>query len=225
MVAENQANVLQGRQAGSAMSDFVVGLTGGIGCGKSTVADIFSSLGVAVVDTDLIAHELTGPQGAAMPAIVAAFGPEVLLSQGGLDRVEMRRRVFGDSESRKRLENVLHPLIRREAEARCRAAGSQYALLAVPLLVETGVYRQRVRRVLVVDCDEIVQVARVVARSGLSPDEVRGIMSTQATRAERLAVADDVIYNDDGIAALEPQVIVLHQRYLRMTYDESCTNG
>ena len=193
---------------------FIVGLTGGIGSGKSAVADIFAGLGITVVDTDAVAHELTGAKGAAMPAIAAAFGADVLLPTGALDRAAMRRLVFGDPAVRLRLEGILHPLIRRESLARCQAAVSPYVVLAVPLLVESGVYRQIVRRVLVVDCAEAVQVERVMARSGLAADEVRRIMSTQVSRAERLAAADDVIDNDGDLAALAPQVEALHRRYL-----------
>ena len=200
---------------------FIVGLTGGIGSGKSTVADIFSSLGIAVVDTDVIAHELTGACGAAMPEIAAAFGSDVLLAQGGLDRAAMRRRVFADPSARKRLENILHPKIRHEANVRCQAAVSPYVLLVVPLLIESGAYRQSVKRLLVVDCDEAIQVARVIARSGLSVEEVKMIMAAQASRAERLAVADDVVSNEADRAALELQVIALHQRYLRLSRGEN----
>lgn len=195
---------------------FIVGLTGGIGSGKSAVADIFAGLGITVVDTDAVAHELTGAEGAAMPAIAAAFGADVLLPTGALDRAAMRRLVFGDPAVRLRLESILHPLIRRESLARCQAAVSPYVILAVPLLVESGVYRQIVRRVLVVDCAEAVQVERVMARSGLTADEVRRIMSAQVSRAERLAAADDVIDNDGDLAALAPQVEALHLRYLEL---------
>ena len=219
MVAENQAGDLQDGQTGIAMN-FIVGLTGGIGSGKTTVADIFSSLGITVVDTDVIAHELTGVGGAAMPEITAAFGPDVLQEEGGLDRAAMRRRVFADPSVRKRLESILHPKIRHEAEVRCQSAISPYVLLVVPLLIETGAYRHFVKRLLVVDCDETVQISRVMTRSGLSPDEVRTIMAAQTSRTERLAVADDVVCNGEDRAALEPQVIALHQRYLRLSLGE-----
>ena len=194
----------------------VIGLTGGIGSGKSTVADLFSHLGVTVVDTDRIAHELTGAEGAAMPEIIAAFGKDIALPQGALDRAAMRQRVFTDASAKTRLEAILHPKIRQESRQRCQAATSVYVLLAVPLLVETGVWRQEVRRVLVVDCDEATQIARVKARSALSAAEVLAIMATQATRSERLAVADDVILNNDRLEALEPQVQALHQRYVEL---------
>ena len=194
----------------------VIGLTGGIGSGKSTVADLFSRLGVTVVDTDRIAHELTGAEGAAMPEIIAAFGKDIALPQGALDRAAMRQRVFADASAKTRLEAILHPKIRQESRQRCQAATSVYVLLAVPLLVETGVWRQEVRRVLVVDCDEATQIARVKARSALSAAEVLAIMATQATRSERLAVADDVILNNGTPEALEPQVQALHLRYLEL---------
>lgn len=193
---------------------FIVGLTGGIGSGKSTVAELFAQHGAALVDTDRIAHELTGPQGLAMPAIAAAFGPELLHADGALDRAAMRRRVFDDPASKARLEAILHPLIRAESAARCTAASdAPYVLLIVPLLVESGGYRERSDRILVVDCDEAVQVARVMARSGLSAGEVRAIMATQAPRAVRRAAADDLVDNDDGLAALLPQVEHLHRKY------------
>ena len=196
---------------------FIVGLTGGIGSGKSAVAARFADLGIAVVDTDAIAHELTGAGGAAMPAIAAAFGPAVVSAAGALDRAAMRRLAFADAGVRQRLEGILHPMIRHEALARCEQALSQhspYVILAVPLLVESGAYRQYVRRVLVVDCDEAVQEQRVMARSGLAADEVRRIMSAQAARAERRAAADDIIDNNGDLAALIPQVEALHNRYL-----------
>ena len=196
---------------------FIVGLTGGIGSGKIAVAAGFADLGIAVVDTDAIAHELTGAGGAAMPAIAAAFGTAVLSAAGALDRAAMRRLVFADAGVRQRLEGILHPMIQHEALARCEQALSQhspYVILAVPLLVESGAYRQYVRRVLVVDCDEAVQEQRVMARSGLAADEVRRIMSTQAARTERRAAADDIIDNNGDLAALFPQVEALHDRYL-----------
>lgn len=196
---------------------FVIGLTGGIGSGKSTVADCFATLGAAVVDTDAIAHELTGAQGAAMGDIETAFGAGVVRPDGGLDRAAMRRLVFSDRSARSRLEAILHPMIRRESEVRCQQASSApYVLLVVPLLVETGGYRRLVDRVLVVDCDEAVQVARVSARNGLPSDEVRMIMATQASRAQRRAVADDVILNDGGRENLGARIAVLHQQYLEM---------
>lgn len=196
------------------MSHYIVGLTGGIGSGKTTVAEVFALLGSVVVDTDLIAHQLTGPGGAAMAALRDAFGSDVVRPDGGLDRPVMRRRVFADPGERTRLESLLHPLIRREALARCAAATSSYVILAVPLLVESGAYREHCDRILVIDCDESVQMARVQARSGYSEAEVRAIMAIQASRSKRLAVANDVICNDNGKEILAGEVRRLHQAYL-----------
>ncbi len=193
---------------------YVVGLTGGIGSGKSTVADLFVARGAALVDTDAIAHELTGPQGAAMAAIAEAFGPAAVDARGALDRAAMRRQVFADATARQRLEAILHPLIRAESDRRCQAARAPYVILAVPLLVESGSYRERVQRVLVVDCPEAVQVARVMARNGLGEAEVQAILAAQASRQQRLAVADDVVDNGGDAAALVPQVERLHRQYL-----------
>ncbi len=200
--------------------NLVIGLTGGIGSGKSTVAGLFADLGAAIVDTDAIAHELTAAQGAAMPKIATAFGQSVLLADGALDRAAMRQLVFSDASAKIRLEAILHPLIRRESELRCRAAtGVPYVLLVVPLLVESGEYRQRIDRILVVDCAEDVQIARVMARSGLSTQEVLAIMATQASRAERLALADDVVTNTGGREKLGTQIVLLHQRYLELAHN------
>lgn len=193
---------------------YVVGLTGGIGSGKSTVADLFVARGAALVDTDAIAHELTGPRGAAMVAIAEAFGLAVVDARGALDRAAMRRQVFADATARQRLEGILHPLIRAESDRRCQAARAPYVILAVPLLVESGSYRERVQRVLVVDCPEAVQVARVMARNGLGEAEVQAILAAQASRQQRLAVADDVVDNGGDAAALVPQVERLHRQYL-----------
>ena len=203
------------------MSRFVVGLTGGIGSGKSAVAELFARLGAGVVDTDAIAHELTGPDGAAMPALCAAFGESVRCADGRLDRAAMRQRVFAEASARQRLEAILHPMIRAIADARCAQAQSTYVLLVVPLLVETGGYRERIDRILVVDCDESEQCARVMARSGLSLAEVRAIMKTQASRAERLAAADDVILNNQTLAALAPEVSALDRAYRHRARDGS----
>jgi dephospho-CoA kinase len=196
---------------------FSVGLTGGIGCGKSTVADLFAALGATIVDTDVIAHALTAPQGAAMPAIVAEFGPDFAQPDGALDRARMRTLVFSDATARARLEAILHPRIRAATEAAGQAATGDYVIYVVPLLIESGSWRDRVTRVLAIDCSEDTQVARVMQRSGLSADEVRAIMATQVTRARRLAEADDVVDNDAGLEALRAQVQALHERYLALS--------
>ena len=196
------------------MSAYIVGLTGGIGSGKTTVADLFAERGIAVVDTDRIAHELTAAAGAAMPGLIDRFGAAIATPDGALDRTAMRRIAFADPAARSALEGILHPLIRTQSATRCAAAASPYVVLAVPLLVETGAWQERCDRVLVIDCPETVQIARVMQRSGLSADEARAILAAQATRAQRLAVADDILSNDAGRDALQPQVAALHEKYL-----------
>jgi len=193
---------------------FIVGLTGGIGSGKSAAADIFGELGAAIVDTDRIAHLLTASGGAAMAAISAAFGDGVLTEEGALNRPAMRALAFESPDARKRLEGILHPMIRQESERQCLAASAPYVILAVPLLIESGTYRERVQRLCVVDCPEAVQVARVMQRSALDEAQVRAIMAAQASRAERLAAADDVVDNAGSLDALRAQVTGLHSRYL-----------
>ncbi|MBI4757061.1 MAG: dephospho-CoA kinase [Betaproteobacteria bacterium] len=195
---------------------FVVGLTGGIGSGKSTVAKHFMDRGARVVDTDAIAHELTAPGGAAIEAIRREFGAWAIAPDGALDRPAMRRHVFARLEARRTLEAILHPLIRAEAQRLCAASRAPYVVLVVPLLVESGDYAQRCNRVLVVDCDEQTQVARVVARSGMSPAQVRAIMATQASREQRLAAAHDVVDNSGDPGRLEGVVDRLHRQYVEM---------
>lgn len=198
------------------MSSFVVGLTGGIGSGKSAAAAKFRELGAGVVDTDAIAHELTGARGAAMPAIRAAFGDGVVAADGSLNRAVMRDLAFADAAARARLEAILHPMIRTEAMARCAAAAQPYVVLVVPLLVEAGdAYRQLMARVIAVDCPEDSQVARVMAR-GLSREQVERIVAAQATRVARLAAADDVIDNGGDLADLRRQVEAFHNGYLTL---------
>jgi dephospho-CoA kinase len=193
---------------------YVVGLTGGIGSGKSAAADLFAEHGAEVVDTDAIAHALTKPGGGAMPLIRAGFGDGVVTADGALDRAAMRAMVFADPPARKRLEAILHPLIREECERQLAATTAPYAVLVVPLLIESGNYRKRVNRIAVVDCAEATQIARVMNRSGLARPEIERILGAQATRAERLAAADDVIDNDGDLAALAPQIGRLHHNYL-----------
>lgn len=192
---------------------YVLGLTGGIGSGKSVVASMLAQRGAEVVDTDAIAHELTAPGGAAMASILASFGGQVVAPNGALDRVAMRKLAFSDSAARSRLEAILHPMIRAECERRCRASKAPYVVLVVPLLIESGTYRERCDRVLVVDCAEATQVERVAARSALAESEVRAIIAAQVPRGERLKAADDVIDNDGDIALLRAQVDRLHGLY------------
>lgn len=200
---------------------FVVGLTGGIGSGKSAAADAFASRGAAVVDTDVIAHELTGPDGDAMQAIRDAFGSEVVTTDGRLDRARMRDLAFRDGTARRRLEAILHPMIRQVSATRVAEAQGPYVVLVVPLLVESGDYRQRVDRVAVVDVPEAIQIARTMARSGLDRDQVVQILAAQASREARLAAADDVIDNSGARAALDARVAALHADYLARASQQS----
>jgi dephospho-CoA kinase len=194
---------------------FVVGLTGGIGSGKSTVAALFRALGVPVIDTDEIAHRLTAPREPAVAAIGAALGAE-FITDGALDRARLRTRVFADPAARRTLEAILHPLIRRESAAAVAQITAPYALLVVPLLIESGNWRERVQRVLVVTCSEAQQIARAAVRDRLVPAEVRAIIAAQASPATRLAAADDVLNNDGDPDTLHSAVNTLHQRYLAL---------
>jgi dephospho-CoA kinase len=194
----------------------VVGLTGGIGSGKSAAAAEFARLGASVIDTDAIAHELTAAGGAAVAEVERLFGKHVIGESGAMDRIAMRERVFADPAAKKALEGLLHPLIRDESERRIAAATGRYVVHVVPLLIESPDYRSRVDRVLVVDAPEELRVARVRARSRLSEEQVRAIMRSQVPRAERLAAADDVIDNAGTLEALRAQVAALHRRYLRL---------
>lgn len=200
---------------------FAVGLTGGIGAGKSTVADLFSDVGVTVIDTDVIARTLVAPGRETLTEIHAAFGDTVIAPDGTLDRPALRRKVFADIAARRRLEAILHPAIRRVVEAELAGVRTPYALVVIPLLVETGGYRDLLDRVLVVDCPEAMQLERVMARSALSRDEAAAILAAQAARDERLAVADDVIGNTGAADALLPQVAALHRKYLELAVAKS----
>jgi dephospho-CoA kinase len=194
-----------------------IGLTGGIGCGKTTVANMFAALGATVIDSDLIAHSMTAPGGPAMPAIRAEFGDPYLTADGALDRAAMRALVFSDPLAKLRLEAILHPQIRAAAEAEAAAAQGAYVIFVVPLLIESGNWRGRVARVLAIDCPESMQISRVMSRNGLPEAQVKAIMSAQVSRQARLAAADDVIVNDDGLSALTPQVEALHGVYMAIS--------
>jgi dephospho-CoA kinase len=195
---------------------YVVGLTGGIGSGKSAAADAFGRLGATVVDTDAIAHELTGPGGLAIGEIKRLFGPEFISESNALNREKMRALVFSEPAQKKRLEGLLHPMIRAESTRRISASTSPYVVHVVPLLIESQDYRSRVRRVLVVDCPESLQVERVLARSGLAAEQVAAIIKSQVSREKRLGAADDVIDNSGSIDALQQQVEKLHEKYLAL---------
>jgi dephospho-CoA kinase len=201
-----------------------IGLTGGIGSGKSLVADILARLGASVVDTDEIARELTASGGAAIDAIRSRFGAGMIDATGALDRSRMRALVFADDTARGALEAILHPLIRRIADERAAAAHTApYVLLAIPLLVEAGDWRARVARVLVVDCPVAVQIERVVRTRGLSHAQVEAIIARQASRAQRLAAADDIVVNDGADPrALAERLQPLHLRYAARGREHRC---
>ena len=194
----------------------VVALTGGIGSGKTSVATRLAELGAAVIDTDLLAHALTRSGGEAMPAIAAAFGPEVIATDGSLDRPAMRRRAFADPQARRKLEAILHPLIRARLAEELRQVEAAYAVLVIPLLFETG-WTDIADRILVVDLPEDQQIARVMRRNALSETEVRQIIASQASAATRRAGADDLIENSGNLEALRWQTDRLHRDYLHLS--------
>lgn len=195
-----------------------IGLTGGIGSGKSLVADRLAELGAAIIDTDVIAHQLTAPGGAAIGPLRALFGPGLITPEGALDRAAMRELAFTQPDAKRRLEQLLHPMIGDEVVVRAARADGLYQVFVVPLLVESGRWRERVNRICVVDCDEATQIARVGRRSGLPPDTVRRIMAAQASRETRLAVADDVVVNDGRTTPEQvlARVGELHERWLAL---------
>lgn len=204
---------------------FCVGLTGGIASGKTSAAKRFEELGAAVIDTDAIAHELTRPGGAAMAKIGDAFGADFVAPDGSLERTRMRQLVFGDPRARAKLEAILHPLIRAQARAQIAAAQQPYVMVVVPLLLETGAYRELVQRVLVVDCSEAQQIERAMRRSGLAESDVRAILAVQLSRAERLERADDVIDNSGGLETMRRQVDAMHAKYLALAQSPARENA
>jgi len=189
-----------------------IGLTGGIACGKSTVANLFAALGATIVDTDLLAREVVAPDSPLLAQIAGHFGSAVLLPDGSLDRARMRELVFANPAERQWLEQLTHPAIRELTDLRCKKAKGPYAMVAIPLLVETG-GAGRFDRVLVVDCDPQIQLARLQARDGSTREQAAQMLAAQVSREQRLAVADDVIENNGDIAALRDQVEKLHRMY------------
>lgn len=200
---------------------FCIGLTGGIGCGKSTVANLFAELGAAIIDTDVVSHVLTQPGAAGFNAIIDRFGPSFLQPDGTLDRGQLRTLIFSDTAAKQTLESILHPLIYAEVLAAIHVCQAPYAVIVVPLLFETGNYLPLIQRSLVVDCAEATQIARTMARSGMSEAEVRAIMAQQLARSARLARADDIIRNENGLDTLRAQVAVLHVQYLSLARQAS----
>ena len=195
---------------------YLIGLTGGIGSGKSTIADAFVELGAGLVDTDAEAHALTAPGGDAIEPIRQAFGANVIAADGSLDRPAMRQLAFTNSQARQSLEAILHPLIGARCNAAIAALTTPYVLVAVPLLVESGNWIERVNRVLVIDCDEETQIERVIKRSGLTREQVQAIIDVQVTREERLAAADDVIDNSSSLDKSLDAVKQLHLEYMAL---------
>jgi len=211
---------------------YLVGLTGGIGSGKTTVAALFAELGVPVIDTDTISHQLTQYGGAAIPAIQSAFGEEYIDGTGALDRAkmrglvfseirkpvfsEMRERVFSAASAKHQLEKILHPLILAQAKSQAAASSAPYVLLVIPLLFETNDYQGWLNQTLTVDCSEQTQLARATRRSGLGEQTVRAIMAQQLSRSERLKRADNTIQNDGTLVEIRQQIAQLHQRYMNL---------
>jgi dephospho-CoA kinase len=192
-----------------------VGLTGGIGCGKSTVAQLFAELGAGIIDTDVIAHRLTQSHGEAIPAIRNAFGNDCLTQNNALDRNKMRALIFTDAVAKQKLEGILHPLIFEQTQARImQLQAMPYIVIVVPLLFTSPDFIRLVQRVLVVDCAEETQVERVTARSKMSPAEVRQIMAHQTPRTEQIRLADDTLNNDSSLDDLSKQIRELHKIYL-----------
>jgi dephospho-CoA kinase len=197
---------------------FKLGLTGGIGSGKTHVANLLASWGASVIDTDLIAHQITAPGGGAIEAIRGAFGSGLIDATGALDRTKMRELVFADARRRLELEGILHPRIAEEVLRQAHEATGLYAVFVVPLLIESGRWRDRIDRLCVVDCEEDTQIDRVQARSAIPIETIRRIMAAQVSRTERLAAADDIITNMaiTSLADLEKQVLVLHKAWCNL---------
>ncbi|MBP6058661.1 MAG: dephospho-CoA kinase [Nitrosomonas sp.] len=193
---------------------FVVGLTGGIGCGKSSTSQIFSDLEIDVIDTDVISRELTQSGGSAIQMIQNTFGDVFITADGALDRNKMRNLIFSCGDARLKLEEIMHPLILEETLLQAKQTHSPYIIIVIPLLFETNDYDNIVQRTVVVDCDEQQQLSRTMTRSHLSGEKVKAIMVTQLSREARLKKADDVIINNQDIEHLRMQALQLHYKYL-----------
>ena len=210
---------LYDNQGGGLVPVFRVGLTGGIASGKTTVADMFGALGAVLIDTDIIAREVVMPGTSGLDAVVAVFGNQVLTGDGALDRPALRRIVFADPDKRRELEAIVHPLIREETARQMNAAGGPYQVVIVPLLVESPT-RYAVDRILVVDCEESVQLERLLQRDTDSEEQARNIIRTQASREERLSIADDVVDNGASLDETRDRVEKLHHRYLSLAKEQ-----
>jgi dephospho-CoA kinase len=195
---------------------FRLGLTGGIGSGKTTVANFFAELGASIIDTDAIAHQLTAANGDAIPIIELVFGAAAIQADGALNRSYMRDLIFQDASKKKQLETILHPLIRLEAERQALLTQGNYLIFVVPLLFESGNWQSRVDQIAVVDCHVETQIQRVIQRNGLARAQVEAIIKSQATRSNRLAIADVVIDSEQSLIQLKKQVTTLHQVYLKI---------
>ena len=209
---QSELSTLKGRIA-------LIGLTGGIGSGKTAVSDLLAKLGAGIVDTDLIAHQITAANGVAISAIKKHFGPDFIAADGSLNREKMRSLVFTKPEARKSLEAITHPLIREESSRQAlklSQEGARYLVFVVPLLIESGSWMTLIDRLVVVDCPEEVQINRVMQRSNLPREDVERILMSQATRAERLKHADMVIENQGSLQDLEVEVQSLHQKILQI---------
>ena len=200
--------------------NFVVGLTGGIGSGKTAVSDIFAGLGIDVIDADIIARDVVKPGTPALASIVEKFGRNILNAEGSLDRAELRAKVFQDSDAKVWLNQLLHPAIREAMQQAIAESKTPYCILSVPLLIENKL-QHLVDRILVVDCDETLQLQRALARDGSSEATIKSIMASQASRTTRLSHADDVVVNESSLAALSEQVNTLHEAYLAMAQTRS----
>ncbi|MBY0574737.1 MAG: dephospho-CoA kinase [Undibacterium sp.] len=200
------------------MTQFSLGLTGGIGSGKTTVANYFAQLGAGIIDTDAIAHALTAPNGLAITAIRASFGNDFISESGAMDRQKMRDQVFSSASQKQLLESILHPLIRQECEAAASALREHhpYLIFVIPLLVESGFWVESLDQILVVDCEQATQIQRVMARNGLPQEQVSRIIASQVPRSERLAVADDVINSDRDLSQVRLEVEKLHEKYINL---------
>ncbi len=195
---------------------FTVALTGGIGSGKSETATLFADFGIPIVDLDAIAHQLTAPNEPLVRQIAAQFGEDYVTTDGGLNRTKMRQLVFDDADARAQLNAILHPAIYDEAiKQRQSYTGAPYVILAIPLLDKNSIYNAIIDSVLVIDCEEAIQVQRVKQRSNLDEQQIKKIIHAQMPRQERLAMADDIIENNGNINALRQKVNQLHQKYIK----------